>query len=123
VSGPQPSRNRDAVQRVWSAIRVQRRELDIPTLAMLARAPETSTGDYVRLLVRSGYLIVVRHGQGKSGSRTVYQLARDTGPLAPRRCITVMQDANTLATFDLPLRRVVRRRVNLVPLAEYRSAA
>lgn len=105
---PDPRRMPRTQQRVWRALRVLKRDLDIPHLALVASAPETSTGDYIRLLVRAGYLIVVHNGGRHTGNITKYRLVRDTGPLAPRRALTVMLDPNTDEVFDLPHRHTPR---------------
>lgn len=103
----------DTISRIWKALRIVRGEIDIAMLAMTAGAPESSTADYVRLLVRSGFMTVSTTGNARSGARTRYILTRDSGPLPPRRAITVMADANTGLTYDLPHRTTPRSRKRL----------
>lgn len=123
----QPGERRaDTIQRIWSALRIQKRNIEIPTLAMIARAPESSTADYVRILIRSGYLSIT--ARARPGRVNAHRLERDTGPLAPRRAITVMYDHNTHEVFELPIRRNTRRtakRREITSFAgeQFRSAA
>ncbi len=103
-------------QRIWKALRVMRRDIDIPFLAMTAAAPESSTGDYVRLLVRAGYVAIEHEGGRRIGNISRYRLARDSGPQAPVRAITVMFDPNDGATYALPLRRTARPAASRTPV-------
>lgn len=102
-------KRRDTIDRIWSALRVMcRHDIEIAVLAMSAGAPESSTADYVRLLVRSGFMSVSRPANGKSGHRTTYRLVRNSGPKAPRRAISVMADANSGECYALPHRTTPR---------------
>lgn len=88
-------RRNDATQRIWSAIRIIRTNLDAGAVAMTARTAETTAIDYIRILVRGGYLAISRDANGKTGQRNVYRLMRDTGPTAPRRCMDFIIDGNS----------------------------
>jgi hypothetical protein len=112
-------KRRDTIDRIWSAMRIMPRDIDIPVLAMTASAPESSTGDYVRLLVRAGYVTVTRCGNARKGTRSIYRLVRNSGPKAPRRAINVMADPNDGAIYDLPHRTTprVKRRISFEGLA------
>lgn len=103
----------DAISRIWTALRIIVGDIDIAMLAMAAGAPETSTADYVRLLVRSGFMSVSRSANGRIGTRALYRLTRNTGPLPPRRAITLMADPNTGLTYPLPHRTTPRSRKRL----------
>jgi hypothetical protein len=80
---------RDAIDRIWSALRVLRRA-DLVMIGQCARSPETETASYLRLLVRSGYISETTLPRQAPS----YLLLRDTGPCAPRRRLTQMQDSN-----------------------------
>ena len=56
-------------------------------------------------------------GPGSAGvSYARYRLVRDTGPKAPQRALTVMQDINTGEAFALPITRVSRRQALRSPI-------
>ena len=95
-------KRRHAIDRIWTALRVLVTDVDIRMLAMAARAPETSTADYIRLLVRADYVRVISYANGRRGALTKYRLVRNSGAKAPRRAISVMFDANDGATYPLP---------------------
>ncbi len=100
-------------QRIWKALRVQK-ICDAHILAAAAAAPETSTREYLGLLVRAGYVVVIQHGNGRVGRLTRYQLLNDSGPRAPKRVFDFMQDGNTQQMIALVTRQNNRR-------AAYRS--
>ena len=106
-------KRRDAIDRIWSALRVLQRDVDIRELAMTAGAPESSTGDYVRLLVRADYVRVISYANGRRGALTKYRLVRNSGAKAPRRAISVIFDANDGATYPLPHRHTPRGKISL----------
>lgn len=87
---------RDAIDRIWSALRVLRRA-DLVMVGQCARSPETETASYLRLLVRSGYVSETTLPRQAPS----YLLLRDTGPCAPRRRLTQMQDGNSGALHPL----------------------
>jgi predicted ArsR family transcriptional regulator len=87
-------------QRLWKALRVQK-TCDALILAAAADAPETSAREYLGLLVRSGYVEITAHANGKAGRINRYRIVRDTGPRAPRRVFDFMQDENTGAMQPL----------------------
>ena len=103
----------DAISRIWTALRIMTGDIDIAMLALAAGAPETSTGDYVRLLLRSGFMAVSKPANGRIGRRARYRLVRNSGPLPPRRAITVMADPNSGLTYPLPHRTTPRSRKRL----------
>lgn len=87
-------------QRIWRALRVQK-TCDPIILAMAAGAPETSAREFLRLLVRGGYVRITSRGNGRTGRLSKYQLVRDTGPRAPQRVFDFLQDQNTQEMFPL----------------------
>ena len=73
------------LQRVWQAMRVLRR-FSTAELMMTTDASESAVMKYVRALARAGYLQCAKpRCSGRAGSRDVWQLTRDSGPLAPIR--------------------------------------
>jgi hypothetical protein len=73
------------LQKVWQAMRVMRR-FTTAELLMTTDASESAVMKYSRALAQAGYLRCVRaRVSGRAGSRDVWQLVRDTGPLAPIR--------------------------------------
>ena len=73
------------LQRVWQAMRVLRR-FTTAELLITTDASESAIMKYSRALARAGFLHCVRpRFSGRAGSRDVWQLVRDTGPLAPIR--------------------------------------
>lgn len=70
---------------MWASMRALRRFV-VAEIEATAETQRKATEQYVRALVAGGYVRCVqpqRRG-GKAGSAAVYQLLRDTGPLAPR---------------------------------------
>lgn len=78
-------------------------------LAMAAGAPETTAREFLRLLVRGGYVRITSRGNGRTGRLNKYQLVRDTGPRAPRRVFDFLQDENTQEMFPLAKAQSTRR--------------
>lgn len=83
----------------WQTMRVLRKGGTPWTQKHLAALCECQThalAEYVRELVRLGYVTVVRRKRnGQRGGDAVYRLARDTGPLAPRiRMTATIYDPN-----------------------------
>lgn len=82
----EPTRSALGTQAIWTAMRILRR-FSLPSLLQSCPSPqpkEATVKSYVARLVGAGYLrprIVSkgRYGRGQS----VYELVRDTGPLAP----------------------------------------
>lgn len=77
----------DAVmtRRVWQAMRMLR-TFSVADLEVTAEAGKSVAERYVRALSAAGFLRLVRpRVSGRAGSRNVWQLVRDTGPLPPIR--------------------------------------
>lgn len=75
---------REARARIWQSMRVLR-TFDEPSLIATAEATQANTRKYVQLLVRAGVLHIARpRRSGHKGGHTIYRLARDLGPYAPR---------------------------------------
>jgi len=73
------------LQKVWQAMRVFRR-FTTADLLMTVEVGESAVMKYCRALARAGYLQCARpRTSGRAGSRDVWQLVRDSGPLAPIR--------------------------------------
>jgi len=73
----------DARARAWTSMRILR-NFTVPQLQMTAAISEANIFVYVRCLVRAGYLRIVKERElNRPGSRSVYQLVRNTGPLQP----------------------------------------
>lgn len=106
-------------QRLWTAIRILKRNIDVAGLALTARTPPHAAKAYIGLLVRAGYMEVQHHGGRKAGNVSVYRLVRNTGRRAPVRAITVMHDPNTDEAFPLPQRIHVADRKALVPAPSF----
>lgn len=85
VAGP-PSTMQD---RLWRAMRVMRR-FTLPELIMAARSTRRSAETFVNALLRAGYLRNIARGNARTGTWSVYVLARGGGVLTPsirhRRC-------------------------------------
>lgn len=85
---------------VWLAMR-QLLRFDIPTLVMTTEVANRTVKDFVYAIGRAGYLRNQRIATGTpSGSKFIWQLVRDTGPLPPltRRNGNVY-DQNTRKTY------------------------
>ena len=93
-------------QRMWTAIRVLRRQFDIGAIALTAGATHAVAGAFVRQLTRSGYLVAHADGQH-------FRLVRDTGPRTPARIMDALMDGNTgaLHPFDQPEQIDIRHRL------------
>ena len=92
-----------ALQRVWTSMRVMRR-FTTGDLITTAEAGETAVQKYVKALHQAGYLrLQTARVSGRPGSRDIWALVRDTGPLAPirRRDGSGVYDANTQAVWNL----------------------
>ncbi|CQR43682.1 hypothetical protein THICB3320732 [Thiomonas sp. CB3] len=73
-----------ARDRVWQSMRIMRL-FSAADLAATAEAGAENAQKYCRGLLRSGVLRIAQDKrQGRKFGHTVYQLARDLGPLAPR---------------------------------------
>ena len=74
-----------ALQRVWQSMRVMRR-FTTADLQTTAEAGETAVLKFTRALHLTGYLRLDRPVvSGRAGSRNVWVLRRDSGPLPPIR--------------------------------------
>lgn len=92
-----------ALQRVWQSMRIMRR-FTIGDLMTTSEAGKTAVEKYVAALRKAGYLRLVHNRvNGRAGSRDVFALARDTGPLAPirRKDNTGVFDPNTDLVWNL----------------------
>jgi hypothetical protein len=73
------------LQTIWQAMRVMRR-FTTADLLMTTDMGESAVLKYCRGLAQAGYLRLAQpRVSGRAGSRDVWQLVRDTGPLAPIR--------------------------------------
>ncbi len=74
------------LQQVWQAMRIMRGGFTTATLLTTADTGESAVHKYTRALARAGYLRLVKpRMSGHTGSRDLWALVRDTGPLAPIR--------------------------------------
>ncbi|WP_420996209.1 hypothetical protein ACKI2N_002400 [Cupriavidus sp. 30B13] len=72
-------------QRIWEAIRVRRSSFDQLQLAADVGGLERIVEEYVRSLLRAGYIAVIPDERaGLVGTRRTYRLVRDNGVEAPR---------------------------------------
>lgn len=74
---------RNGRTRMWTAMRIGRR-FTAQDVAAAAEAPLRSTRKYINALIRVGYVRMVKATTGSVGDYSIYQLLKDTGPLAPR---------------------------------------
>lgn len=73
------------LQRAWQAMRVLRR-FTTADVIMTAEVGESACRKYLRGLALTGFLVLERgRVSGRAGSRDVWRLVRDTGPVAPIR--------------------------------------
>ncbi len=73
------------LHRVWTSMRVMRR-FTSADLQTTAEAGETAVQKFCRALLQAGYLVIAKpRVSGRPGSRDLYVLVRDTGPLPPIR--------------------------------------
>ena len=84
------------LKKVWQSMRILRRFCTAELLATTG-ATQRLTETFVRALSQTGYLrLVAPRVNGRPGSRNIWQLVRDTGPLPPvRRGQGGVWDANT----------------------------
>jgi hypothetical protein len=72
-----------AQSRIWQSMRVLLR-FDSGDLVVTTEATDRTVQTYLRALHRAGYVrMLKRQAGGRPGSRSLYQLVRDSGPLAP----------------------------------------
>lgn len=83
-------------QRLWTALRVIRRDVDAPGLALAAGTTRQRAMAFLNLLARAGYVQPGRSGIGPS-----WRLVRDTGSRAPKRTLAGLHDVNTNETHGL----------------------
>ena len=89
-------------QRVWQSMRVMRR-FSSGDLIATAETGDTVVHKYVRALASAGYLRLAKaRVSGRPGSRDIWTLARDSGPLAPirQRSAGNVFDPNTWLTWN-----------------------
>jgi len=73
----------DARAKAWVSMRILQ-QFTLPQLQMTSGISEGNLFVYLRRLVQVGYLWIVKeHEINRPGSRTTYQLVRNTGPLHP----------------------------------------
>ena len=68
--------------KVWSSMRILTR-FNTRELVITAEAKVNNVQDYIQRLRAAGYLRLVAPGVGGLRREAVYQLVRNTGPLAP----------------------------------------
>jgi len=93
----------DARAKAWISMRVLQ-HFTLPQLQMTAGITEGNLFVFMRRLVRAGYLRIVKEREiNCPGSRTVYQLVRNTGPLQPIPWNNgEVYDQNTREVFGQP---------------------
>lgn len=73
------------LQRVWQSMRVMRRFTSAELIAT-AEAGETAVQKFIKAMHLTGYLrLQVPRVSGRAGSRDVWVLVRDSGPIVPIR--------------------------------------
>jgi hypothetical protein len=79
-----PMRGTQARQRMWQAMRVAR-QFSAADIVATAEVTPNHARKYLRMLAAHGYIACIRERQsGVAGAGTLWRLARDTGPYAPR---------------------------------------
>lgn len=69
--------------RIWQSMRVLVR-FDSNELVITTEANDRTVSSFLRALHKAGYVrMIKRQAGGRIGSRHIYQLIRDSGPLAP----------------------------------------
>ena len=101
---PRAQKGRDALQRVWQAMRILRR-FTIPQLQATAGENGKSVyyvhvHRYLAALRRAGYVFLVRHYSGRPGEHAVFRLALDSGPLRPLARQGMVFDPNWRIWFE-----------------------
>lgn len=101
---PRPHNDRDALQRVWQAMRILRR-FTIPQLQATAGENGQSVHyvhvhRYLAALRRCGYMFLVRPYGGRPGEHAVFRLALDSGPLRPLVRQGMLFDPNWRIWFE-----------------------
>jgi hypothetical protein len=89
------------LQRVWQSMRCMRR-FTAADLQATAEAGETGVAKFVKALHQAGFLRLVQaRVNGRAGSRDLWALCRDSGPLAPIRRAdgSGVFDPNTQLTY------------------------
>lgn len=91
------------LQQAWQAMRVMRRFTSADIL-VTAAVGESALHKYLQLLGRTGYIRLAQpRVSGRPGSRHVWAMVRDTGPVAPirRKDGTGVFDRNTCKVWPL----------------------
>jgi len=101
---PRAQNDRDALQRVWQAMRIKRR-FTIPELQAAAGeigkpVHYVHVHRYLSALRRAGYVRLVRSYRGRIGEHAVFQLACDSGPLRPLVRQKMVFDPNMRLWWD-----------------------
>lgn len=93
----------DARAKAWTSMRILQC-FTLPQLQITAEGTEGNLFVFVRRLVRAGYLRIAKEREiNRPGSRTVYQLVRNTGPLRPiPQRSGVVYDPNIREVFGQP---------------------
>lgn len=97
-----PPTKRDSRSRAWTSMQILPL-FSLPDLEISALISESNAKKYVQSLLQTGYLQVIRQRTNGSRDYNVYQLIRNSGPLAPilKRDGTVFDpNTNTLYTKE-----------------------
>lgn len=77
---PRPN---DIRAKAWQAMRIMRR-FTSPQIQTTSGISESNANHYLRALQRAGFIrVITQNESGKPGSFTLYQIARNSGPLHP----------------------------------------
>lgn len=81
--------------RAWQSMRILRR-FSQPEIVATAEISPNNCAKYIRALLASGYLRVIRpRHNGKAGAGALYRLVKNTGPFAPMEKDGFIFDPNT----------------------------
>lgn len=92
-------------QRIWTAIRILKRDIDLRGLAHTAGTSLNATRAYLKLLVRDGYCALEHKGGREAGNEAKYRLLRNSGHGAPLAGIDCPNDLRAPPRPDRPARR------------------
>lgn len=88
--------------KMWQSMRVLRK-FTAPEISAASESELRPARSYINALIEAGYVHITRVSSGEVGDFTSYQIARDTGPHAPRL------RAGNEAIFDPNTNQEVRR--------------
>ena len=100
------------LHQVWQSMRILRGRFTSADLLTTADSGESAVHKYCRALCQAGYLRLVQAAEsGRTGSRNVYALVRDSGPAAPIRRAdgSGVYDPNTRVVWGLDAKPVPNR--------------